>query len=205
VERHRPGLGPQIETERLTIRLAEADDAADRIAYDRRNAAHLAPWEPRRNPALAYDLAWRRNALAQQRADAQADRGYAFFARLRGDHAERTGETAASGEIVASVNLSNVVRGAFQACHLGYSVDAAHEGKGIAFEAVGAVVRFAFDELHLHRVMANYQPVNERSAKLLRRLGFTVEGYARDYLSIDGAWRDHVLTSLTNAHWTPEG
>ncbi len=117
----------------------------------------------------------------------------AFSARIR--DGERT------GEIVASVTLSNVVRGAFQACHLGYSVDAAHEGRGIAFEAVGAVVRFAFAELRLHRVMANYQPVNERSGKLLRRLGFTVEGYARDYLFIDGAWRDHVLTALSNPDW----
>ncbi len=182
------------ETERLTIRLADADDAADLIAYDRRNAAHLAPWEPRRDPALAYDLARRRTALAQRRADARADRGYGFLARIR-----------EGGDIVASVNLSNVVRGVFQACHLGYSVDAAHEGKGIAFEAVGAVVRFAFDELRLHRVMANYQPVNERSAKLLRRLGFVPEGYARDYLSINGAWRDHVLTALVDPRRTPEG
>lgn len=174
----------------------DAGDAAERIAYDRRNAAHLRSWEPRRDPALAYDLAWRRAALAQQRADARADRGYSFLAFL--------GSGEGGGGIVASVNLSNVVRGAFQACHLGYSVDAAHEGRGIAFEAVGAVVRFAFDELGLHRVMANYQPTNERSARLLRRLGFAVEGYARDYLSIDGAWRDHVLTARFDPRRTPE-
>jgi ribosomal-protein-alanine N-acetyltransferase len=46
--------------------------------------------------------------------------------------------------------------------------------------------------------MANYMPANERSGKLLKRLGFTVEGYARDYLFIAGAWQDHVLTSLAN-------
>jgi [ribosomal protein S5]-alanine N-acetyltransferase len=193
VEHAESGKRHQFESERLTIRLADADDASDLIAYDRRNAAHLAPWEPRRNPALAYDLEWRRSALAQRRGDAEADRGHAFLARIR--DGERT------GEIVASVTLSNVVRGPFQACHLGYSVDAAHEGHGIAFEAVGAVVRFAFAELRLHRVMANYQPGNERSGKLLRRLGFTVEGYARDYLFIDGAWRDHVLTALFNPDW----
>ncbi len=193
MESDKSGKRHQFESERLTIRLADADDAADLIAYDRRNAAHLAPWEPRRNPALAYDLEWRRGALAQRRADAEADRGHAFLARMR--------DGARTGEIVASVTLSNVVRGAFQACHLGYSVDAAHEGRGIAFEAVGAVVRFAFAELRLHRVMANYQPVNERSGKLLRRLGFTVEGYARDYLFIDGAWRDHVLTALSDPDW----
>ncbi len=188
------GKRHRFETERLTIHSVDPDDAADLIAYERRNAAHLARWEPQRDPALAYDLEWRRGALAQRREEAQADRGYAFLARIR---------DGGTSEIVASVNLSNVVRSVFQACHLGYSVDAAHEGRGIAFEAVGAVVRFAFAQLRLHRVMANYQPGNERSGKLLRRLGFTVEGYARDYLFIDGAWRDHVLTALSDPGWTP--
>jgi ribosomal-protein-alanine N-acetyltransferase len=65
---------------------------------------------------------------------------------------------------------------------------------------VNAVVGFAFETLRLHRVMANYQPINERSGKLLRRLGFVTEGYARDYLFINGAWRDHVLTALTSPY-----
>jgi [ribosomal protein S5]-alanine N-acetyltransferase len=192
------------DTQRLTISLADPDDAADVIAYYRRNAAHLERWEPPREPVVVHDLAQRRAAiaqrraaLAQRRADAAADRGCSFFARTRDGKGER------GGTIVASVNLSNIVRGVFQACHLGFSVDAAYEGKGVASEAVGAVVRYAFTELRLHRVMANYQPVNERSGNLLRRLGFTVEGYARDYLYIDGAWRDHVLTSLSNADWKP--
>ena len=56
--------------------------------------------------------------------------------------------------------------------------------------------RYSFDELGLHRIMANHQPENERSARLLERLGFEREGYARSYLHIAGAWRDHVLTAL---------
>jgi ribosomal-protein-alanine N-acetyltransferase len=65
-------------------------------------------------------------------------------------------------------------------------------------EALAALLPYVFDELGMHRVQANYQPVNERSARLLRCLGFVVEGYARDYLFIAGAWRDHVLTSITD-------
>lgn len=49
--------------------------------------------------------------------------------------------------------------------------------------------------------MAAYLPHNQRSAKLLKRLGFVVEGYACDYLTIDGQWEDHILTSLTNCNW----
>ena len=64
-------------------------------------------------------------------------------------------------------------------------------------------MKHAFETLQLHRVTANYQPTNERSAKLLRRLGFVVEGYARDMLYMRGTFRDHVLTSLANPAWQP--
>jgi ribosomal-protein-alanine N-acetyltransferase len=55
-----------------------------------------------------------------------------------------------------------------------------------------------FERMRVHRIMANFRPENERSRRLLQRLGFVEEGFARDYLFIDGAWRDHVLTSLVN-------
>jgi [ribosomal protein S5]-alanine N-acetyltransferase len=180
---------PMLETARLTVRLADVDDVHAVIDYDRRNRDHLRAWEPVRDAAAAFDVDVRSASLEGRRADAQEGRGYLFLARVHGDDA-----------VAASINLSNVVRGAFQACTLGYSVDAAREGQGVASEAVGAVVGFAFETLRLHRVMANYQPTNERSGKLLRRLGFVTEGYARDYLFINGAWRDHVLTALTSPH-----
>jgi hypothetical protein len=57
--------------------------------------------------------------------------------------------------------------------------------------------------LKLHRIMANYMPSNHRSAAVLRRCGFSVEGLARDYLRIHGEWHDHVLTSRINPQWRP--
>ena len=68
-------------------------------------------------------------------------------------------------------------------------------------EALLATNNFMFDVMRMHRIMANHRPENERSARLLQRLGFTREGLARDYLYIDGAWRDHVLTSLVNPRY----
>jgi ribosomal-protein-alanine N-acetyltransferase len=65
-------------------------------------------------------------------------------------------------------------------------------------EALRATIAHVFGTLKLHRIMANHLPENTRSAALLKKLGFAVEGYARDYLFIAGAWRDHVLTALTN-------
>ena len=70
-------------------------------------------------------------------------------------------------------------------------------------EALGSALTYVFEELGIHRVMANYLPENERSAALLERLGFMKEGFARDYLMIAGRWRDHVLTAKNNPNWRP--
>ena len=69
--------------------------------------------------------------------------------------------------------------------------------------ALRLLIAFAFDELHLHRIMANHMPRNERSARLLHRLGFVREGLAHRYLLINDVWEDHELTSLTNDAWRP--
>lgn len=62
-------------------------------------------------------------------------------------------------------------------------------------------IDYAFGELRLPRIMANYVPHNRPSKRLLTNLGFVTEGHAADYLLIDGRWQNHVLTSLTNRHW----
>ena len=68
-------------------------------------------------------------------------------------------------------------------------------------EAIKKAIDYMFCEQNIHRIMANYMPSNTRSAKLLKKLGFTIEGLAKDYLLINGKWEDHVLTSLTNRYW----
>jgi ribosomal-protein-alanine N-acetyltransferase len=68
-------------------------------------------------------------------------------------------------------------------------------------EALSIAINYVFEELNLHRIMANYMPHNRRSGNVLKRLGFVVEGYARDYLMINGKWEDHIFTSLINPHW----
>jgi len=58
-------------------------------------------------------------------------------------------------------------------------------------EALQLVLRFAFDELGLHRIEANIQPNNHASRNLVQRCGFTLEGESKDFLFISGRWRDH--------------
>jgi ribosomal-protein-alanine N-acetyltransferase len=174
-----------LATPRLTIEPLEAEHAAGLADFFRRNDAHLRPWDPPR-PAGVREVAF----WAAEAARAAEDRrdGAALRWVLR---------APAAGAVLGRVNITQIVRGPFQSCMLGYALDAAQQGRGLMHEALQAVLPYCFESLKLHRVQAGYLPTNLRSARLLARLGFRVEGLARDYLFIDGAWRDHVLTALT--------
>lgn len=185
---------PLIETERLLLTLPPETEATRLLAYFEENRGHLERWSPA-PPALFYTEKFWRERLAQARAEFQQDQSMKLVLRER-DMPE--------GAVLGVCNFSNFVRGPFQACYLGYSLDHRFEGRGLMMEALRAATDYVFETLRLHRIMANYIPTNERSGRLLARLGFVREGYARDYLLIDGRWQDHILTSLTNSKLKPE-
>ena len=81
---------------------------------------------------------------------------------------------------------------------LGFAIDRDYEGRGLMHEALAASIDWLFGALNLHRVQASHRPENLRSERLLARLGFAREGLAREYLFIDGAWRDHVINARLN-------
>lgn len=174
---------PMLQTARTVIRLPEPVDAPKLLQYRVENREHLAPWEPLRAGDYCT-LEQCSRAVTQVRDVAETGRGYQM---VLFDPDEQ--------EIRGSITLSSLVRGPFQACLLGYGIAARWQGQGLMHEALVATLGWAFGELDLHRVMANYMPRNERSAGLLARLGFEREGYARAYLKIAGKWEDHVLTA----------
>jgi ribosomal-protein-alanine N-acetyltransferase len=107
--------------------------------------------------------------------------------------------------VIGHARLSQLARGPFQSAMLGYAIDHAHEGRGLMHEALQALLADAFGpRVALHRVQANARVENRRSLALLERLEFVREGLAREYLFIDGAWRDHVLTARLNPRWPAE-
>lgn len=181
----------ELTTDRLVVRMADASEGASVADYYTRNRAHFAPWDPRRSDEF-FTASWWKARLETDPESAVADRGYRLFVFER-DRPTR---------VVGQISLNNVVRGAFHCCHLGFAIDGALEGKGMMREALERSIAWAFEDLRLHRIEANHRPENVRSAALLRRLGFVPQGYARDYLYIDGAWRDHVLTALVNERWS---
>lgn len=179
---------PTLETARLRLSIPGPADCHELLAYARRNQAHLAPWSP---PPPAdwntLDNAQRRALLYREQA--MAGNCFRFWAKRLDD---------LHGEYVAAVTLSQIVFGPRRACSLGYHADAQCQGRGYVYEAARAVVDFAFQRLLLHRVEATYVPHNERSARILQRLGFVQEGFARSYLFVGGRFQDHVLSALIN-------
>jgi [ribosomal protein S5]-alanine N-acetyltransferase len=93
--------------------------------------------------------------------------------------------------------LSNVVRGSFQSANVGYWVDRARNGRGLATRALAAMVEEAFGELALHRLEAGTLVDNVASQRVLENNGFDLIGLARWYLHIGGGWRHHLLYQRT--------
>lgn len=102
---------------------------------------------------------------------------------------------------VGVFNFSEIVRGAFQSAYLGYYGFAEHGGQGYMSEGLALVLRVGFGTLRLHRIEVNVQPANTPSISLVRRGGFTREGYSRRYVKIAGRWRDHERWALLAEEW----
>ncbi len=107
----------------------------------------------------------------------------------------------ANRAIIGAVNLSQIFRGGFQNAYLGYYVGKRYAGLGYMSEAMRLVLRFAFEDLKLHRLEANIQPGNGASIALVKRAGFVLEGYSRRYLKICGRWRDHERWAILVEDW----
>ena len=174
-----------ISTDRLDIIVPCKDNTNEILNYWARNKQHFSPWEPIRNEEYYTEAFWGDKLEKYQRLYSDFS-AVNLFARLKDDD-----------KIICQCSYTNIIKGVFQCCSLGFSVDQNYEGMGYMSEALRASIEYIFSK-GIHRIQANHLPTNERSAKLLKRLDFAVEGYARDYLFINGEWKDHVLTSLTS-------
>lgn len=181
---------PVLTTERLTVRMASYQDVGAIVRYYGENRSFLQPFEPTRADEFFTEAYWQ----------VQVERNLLEFSY---EQSLRLFIFAANQPkcVMGVLNFNQFFRGPFQSCVVGYGLAEQHQGKGYMTEALAASISYIFAELHFHRILANYMPRNQRSGNLLRKLGFVVEGYARDYLLIDGKWEDHILTSLINPNW----
>jgi [ribosomal protein S5]-alanine N-acetyltransferase len=175
---------PLIKGGPVVLRPPRMADYESWMRLRRESRDFLVPWEPTWPPDDLTRSAYRCRVKRYQR-DMRDDLGYAFFIF-----------TASDGHLAGGLTLSNVRRGAAQTASLGYWIGQPFARHGLMTAAVRVVLPFAFETLRLHRVEAACLASNEPSLRLLRKSGFTEEGFARGYLKINGVWQDHVLFAI---------
>lgn len=181
---------PTIESDRLILRMATRKDVPAILHYYLENKDFLTAVEPARSPGFYTAEFWQ-----EQIEKALFEFSYEQSLKLCLFHQEMP------HRLIGKINFHQMQRGVSHSCIVGYSLAQQEQGKGYMTEALKAAIDYLFMDQNFHRIMANYMPRNQRSGNVLRRLGFVVEGYARDYLLINSKWEDHILTSLTNPHW----
>jgi ribosomal-protein-alanine N-acetyltransferase len=173
-----------VRGERVILRAPQLVDYGPWAEMRAESRTHLQPWEPTWPRDDLTKSTFKRRVRHYQR-EARADQGYAFLVI-----------DPADDRLVGGIALTNVQRGVTQSASVGYWLGRSELGRGYMADALGAIVRFSFQQLRLHRLEAATQPQNAPSIRVLERNGFVREGYARGYLRIDGQWRDHLLFGL---------
>lgn len=176
---------------RILLRPLVASDFPSWREVRRRNVEWLTKWEAARIPGAP---------------DVVEDRG-AFEARCAARQRERMLGTGfgfgifVAGEFAGEINLNSIQRGPFQNAYVGYWIDEKQAGNAYMSEAVALVAKFAFDELHLHRIQIAIIPRNANSRRVVDKLGLREEGIALRYLEINGVWEDHCRYAMTVEEW----
>lgn len=167
-----------------------SDVTPEKLArYYGANVDHLKPWQPHRTGEVS-SVQYCAEAIKNAKAAHRARQGVTLCLIIKDD-------------IIGKAQFSAITGHPFHACYLGFSIDQHHQGKGLAHVMLTQAITLVFREYGLNRIMANYMPANHRSGALLDKLGFTLEGFARKYLEINGSWEDHFLTSLLSENWPP--
>ena len=176
---------------RLLLRPLRPDDYWSWQEVRRRNIDWLTKWEPRRPPG-APDPVSDRSAFAlrchARDREWQAGAGFGFGVFV-------------GGVFCGEINLNSVQRGPFQSAYLGYWIDQEQAGNGYIPEGVVMLLRFAFEEINLHRVQISIVPRNVASLRVVEKLKLRNEGVAQRYLEINGVWEDHVRFAITSEEW----
>lgn len=180
-------VGPRVE-----LRALKSSDWDQWREVRVRSRDWLEPWEPHAEPGAADPVtdaeAFKARCSVWER-QRHFDAAYGFGIFLR------------KGRFVGEVSLGSLQRGPFQSANVGYWIDESHAGLGLMPEAVALVIRFAFEDLNLHRVEAAIVPRNKASRRVAEKLGLREEGTSDRLLQIRGVWEDHVRYAITTEDW----
>ena len=170
----------------VTLRPIRLRDAAVWSRLRIENREHLQPWEPTGHGNWAdrhHITAWP-GLCSSLRAAARKGRMLPMAIEL-------------DGVFCGQLTVGNIIRGALSSAWIGYWVDKAVGGRGVATAALALGLDHCYGPMGLHRVEATVRPENLASRAVLRHAGFREEGLLRRYLDVDGQWRDHLLVAMT--------
>ncbi|HBA03603.1 MAG TPA: GNAT family N-acetyltransferase [Clostridium sp.] len=173
-----------IQGNKISIRVLNSDDASDLLEYYTRNKDFLSKLEPHRDEEF-YTVEVQKQSLIEN---------YKEFIKGEGAH---FGIYKAE-KMIGRIRIYNIVHGVFKSAFIGYSMDEQYQGNGYMKEAVSLVVTYAYEELGLHRIEATTLVDNEKSQRVLKACGFNELGICKEYLHINGKWRDHVIFYKNN-------
>ena len=180
------GAGPVVRGDGVVLKTPRGSDYDAWSRLRRRSYNHLQPWEPLWPDDDLTRAAFKRRLMVYGQ-ERELGNAWPFFVFTQDE-----------GVLVGAVTLSNVRRGVAEMGTLGYWIGAPYAGQGRGTAAVKAMVRYAFDELKLHRVEAACVPHNLASRRALEKAGFVLEGRAKAYLKINDEWADHLLFGVVN-------
>lgn len=185
-----------VASKRLKLSQARTPDAEEfATLFSISFAGHLEPWSPP-TPAEAYGDRSRRTArdyieVAMDKWEDGSD--YRFFIRAN--------DTEQPNVMVGQIGLTNLVRGAFQSCFIGYWIGKPYINKGYATEAVVLALEFAFEQLKLHRASLWIGTANAMSLRIPEKLSLRFEGTAERALFLGGKWQDTHIYAITVEEW----
>ena len=187
--RSAPVVPHRLRTERLTLRPATADDADATWAY--RRLPSVAQWLTELpTDATAYRSTFTDPARLAATVMVERD------GHVIGDFMLRLEDAWAQAEVAPDAKQAQA--------ELGWVLDPTHIGQGYATEAGRALLTYCFADLGLHRVVANCFLANDKSWRLMERLGMRREGHAvNESLHRSGHWLDTVTYAVLASEWRP--
>ena len=170
----------QLKTERLNLIGPEIINVTQLLDYYKKNMDYLKPYIPKQDKKF-LTFKFQKQMLNKKIKLFALEKEFSFYLFNKNNE----------NNIIGYFCFSNVVRGSFLSCFLGYNMDRDEINKGYMAEALQCGLEAIFNNKYLHRVEANVMPSNLASIKLLEKLGFICEGLSKKYLKINNKWEDH--------------
>lgn len=177
----------QLVTDTFILKTISIADTPLLLTYYVTNQSHFESWSPVPDQNF-YSIEFQKKKLQFDEDSMLSGRALRLWIFKKDNHTK----------IIGDISFTNIIRGPFQSCNLGYKTDINHLRQGVMFESLQMAIKYVFSEIKLHRIEANIIPINTPSMQLVKKLGFIEEGYAKEYLLINGRWEDHIRFALIN-------